>query len=209
MIVDLQLQDWLAGGDTFYVHLGVFLSLVLGGFGLPIPEDIPLIAGGIAASKEIVSLKSIFVTSYVGVIIADQIIFLIGYLFGSRLIEAGRGSKFFPTIDDKKLQKIRTGLREKRFLYIFLGRHLFPLRSATFLSAGALRIPYHEFFITDVIAALISVALMIGIGFWLGETISPEIWAEIIKRLHVFLTIFVVSMVLFYYLRRRKTSKSN
>ena len=200
---NFQLQEWLAGEDTFFTHLGIFTSLILGGVGVPIPEDLPLLAGGIAASKNIVSLKSIFITCYIGVIISDQIIFLIGYYFGNRLIEAGKGSKFFPTIDDKKLAKIRSGLREKRFLYIFLGRHLFPLRSATFLSAGALRIPYHEFFIADVLAALISVTLMLGIGYWLGETISPELWTEILKRIHIVLTAILGLIVLLYYLKRR------
>lgn len=207
-MIEFRLEEWLSGDDSFYTHLGVFLSLILGGFGFPIPEDLPLMAGGLAASKNIVSFKSIFVTSYVGVVIADQIIFAIGYFFGPKLIEAGNRSRFFPTFKKEKLAKIKKGLRKNRFFYIFIGRHLFPLRTATFLSAGTLRIPYLEFLLADLIAAFVSVTIMLSIGYLLGEIIPADVWTAIIKKIHIYLTVLIVGGGLAYFFRRRwKLSK--
>ena len=75
------LNLWLSGENSLYAHLAVFISLLLGGVGFPIPEDIPLLLSGLAASKGVVSLKSIFGTCYVGVVLADQIVYALGYYF--------------------------------------------------------------------------------------------------------------------------------
>ena len=99
---------------------------------------------------------------------------------------------------------MKNGLRKNRFLYIFLGRHLFPLRTATFLTAGALRIPFAEFFVADILAALISVTIMLAIGFWLGEIIPPEVWSEILQRLHIYIAIILVLCGAVYYYKSQK-----
>ena len=97
-----EIISWLASESGLRVHLGVFALLILGGLGFPIPEDIPLLFAGVAAQKEFVKPFSIFTTSYVGVLLADQIVFLIGYFFGPKLLDAGANSSFFPSITEKR-----------------------------------------------------------------------------------------------------------
>lgn len=148
---------------------------------------------------------------YLGVVLADLMIYGIGYKFGPRLLSYGTLSPFLPSVTPERVERVRVGLRKKRFMYIFLGRHLFPLRSVTFLTAGALRIPFLEFLISDLIAALISVALMIGLGFILGETITPEMLNHIGKEVHWYgaiLTILVLIFIAFRIWKRRKLRKS-
>ena len=197
-----EIISWLASENGFRVHLGVFCLLILGGLGFPIPEDIPLLFAGVAAQKEFVKPLSIFSTSYVGVLLADQIVFLIGYFFGPKLLDAGAKSNFFPSITEKRICKIREGLRKRKLFYIFLGRHLFPLRTATFLTAGALRIPYLEFLFSDALAAFVSVSIVTSIGYLLGGKLTPEIIGKIVKEFHFFLIIIVVLTLIAYLLRR-------
>lgn len=197
-----EIITWLASESGFRVHLGVFCLLILGGLGFPIPEDIPLLFAGVAAQKEFVKPTSIFFTSYFGVLLADQIVFLIGYYFGPKLLEAGAKSNFFPSITDKRINKIRDGLRRRKLFYIFLGRHLFPLRTATFLTAGALRIPYLEFLLSDALAAFVSVSVVTSIGYLLGGKLTPELIGKIVKEFHFFLLIVVALCLIAYLLRR-------
>ena len=197
-----EIISWLAGESGLGVHLGVFFLLILGGIGFPMPEDIPLLLAGVAAQKELVKPLSIFATSYFGVILADQIVFLIGYYFGPRLLEAGSKSNFFPFITEKRIDKIRIGLRKRRLFYILLGRHLFPLRTATFLTAGALRIPYLEFLLSDALAAFVSVSVVTSIGYLLGGKLTPELIGKIVKEFHFFLLIIVALCLIAYLLRR-------
>jgi len=196
------LNFWMSGENWLYVHGAVFLSLILGGFGAPIPEDIPLLLSGLAASKGVVSLRGIFLTCYFGVVLADQLVYLMGYFFGPGLLDLAKRSKFFPGINEDKVENIREGLRKRRFLYIFLGRHLFPLRSATFLTAGAVRVPFLEFLISDAFAALISVGAMVGIGYWLGEILSPEVIEQLTSKIHFYVTLAVIFIIAVYLLKK-------
>ena len=200
--MDTELYNLLDSDNGFYVHVGVIIALLLGGFGLPIPEDVPLLLAGIAASKKIVSFQAIFVTSYVGVVVADQLVYLIGYVFGPGLIQFGKDSKFFPAITEDKVEEIHQGLRNKRLLYIFLGRHLFPLRSVTFVTAGALRIPFLEFLVSDMLAAFVSVLIMLVLGFVLGEAMTPEVIEQVTKQVHLYI-IGIVAIIAFFMLLRR------
>ena len=168
------MSEWLTSPHAHVVYIGVFTMLFLGGLGFPIPEDVPLLLAGVAISKSIVASHPMFAICYVGVVIGDQIMYLIGYKFGNRLLGAGQRSPLFPAITEAKVNSIRDGLRRKRLVYIFIGRHLFPIRSVTFIVAGALRIPFLEFLAADMFAALISVSIVLGIGYFLGQRLTPE-----------------------------------
>ena len=201
---------WLASDNGVAVHLAVFVMLLLGGLGFPIPEDIPILLGGVASAKGIVHLPTIFLTCYVGVLLADQTVFFIGYFFGQRMLSAGTRSRFFPSITESRVEEIRNGLRKKRLFYIFVGRHLFPVRSVTFLTAGALRIPYFEFLLADAIAALVSVGIVLGIGHYLGEQLSPDVVQHLVREAHYYIlavaVLICVGIGLRTVFRKRKTS---
>lgn len=201
------LGDWLESDSGEAVHLAVFIALILGGFGFPIPEDIPLLLAGVAAGKDIVHLQRIWLTAYVGVICADLILYWAGYFFGTRLLDAGKKTRWFPSVTEERLSEIREGLRRRRLAIIFIGRHLFPVRSVTFLSAGALRVPFLEFLIADGFAALVSVTLVLGIGYFLGESLDTEFARHILHDAHIYLTIILVAGLL-YWMWKRKTASN-
>ncbi|MCB0343761.1 MAG: DedA family protein [Bdellovibrionales bacterium] len=198
-----ELGAWLASDNGFVVHAGVFIMLLLGGIGFPIPEDIPLILGGVAIAQKIAPLTTMFLVCYVGVMAGDQTMFFIGHRYGQRLLDAGARSRFFPAITDEKVAEIREGLRKRRLLYIFIGRHLFPIRSATFVCAGALRVPFFEFLLADAIAALVSVTLMMSIGWWLGDHLTPETVEHLVEQAHFYIIALVLICAFAYYLRRQ------
>lgn len=200
--MELPFSEWIASENGLYVHIAVLIMLVLGGFGFPIPEDIPVILGGVAASKGIVSLHAVFLTCYCGVLFADQVIYFVGYYFGPKLLEAGTKSSFIPSITAERVEAVREGLRRRRLLYIFIGRHLFPVRTATFLSAGALRIPYLEFLLADALAALVSVTIVLWLGWFLGGTLTPEVISHLVAEGHYYLTAIIVLSVVVVLLRR-------
>ena len=202
-----ELAAWLVSDNGQNVHIAVFSLLLLGGIGFPMPEDIPLLLGGVAIAHGITPLGSMFAICYIGVLIGDQILYGLGYFYGKKLLNAGTNSTFFPSITEERVQEVREGLRKRRLLYILLSRHLFPIRSSTFISAGALHVPYFEFLIADAFAALLSVALMLSIGSWLGHKFSPEEVRAIAEQSHPYIMGFVLAMVaivILRYMRKRK-----
>jgi len=198
-----EVSGWLTGADAHLVHGGVFLLLFLGGIGLPIPEDIPLLLAGVALAKEIVSAHWIFVTCYTGVVLGDQIMYLIGYKFGNKLLGAGQRSPLFPAVTPERIEEIRDGLRRRRLAYIFLGRHLFPIRSVTFIAAGALGIPFREFLVADMFAALVSVTLVLALGYFLGQRLTPEHIEYLAHQANTIILVSVIVGVVGYLIHRR------
>lgn len=190
------LTDWLSSDSGQNAHIGIFAMLLLGGLGFPIPEDLPLILAGIAAAKRVVDLGPIFLTCYVGVLIGDQIIYCFGYFCGQKLIAAGTASSFFPSITQDRVDKFREQWRKRRLIVIVLARHLFPIRGVTFASAGAVKVPYLEFLVADALAGLLSVTLMMSIGYYIGESLTPQIVTHLIDEAHFYIIVLVLSVVI-------------
>ena len=190
------------------VHLSIFVLLLLGGLGFPIPEDLPIIFGGIAASKNQVFFEAMLVTCYVGVLIGDQTMFFFGHFFGHKLVLAGKKSSIFPWITPEKVKRVRDGLRQRRLSYIFISRHLFPIRSVMFITAGALRIPFLEFFIADAIAALVSVTIMLCFGYFIGSQLTEQRIEHIIHSLHTYILLGVIIFLMSYILHNKFRKKN-
>jgi membrane protein DedA with SNARE-associated domain len=187
----------------------VFLLLLAGGIGIPMPEERPLLYGGIAAAHPDVSLLMMFGVCYAGVMIGDTTMFFLGYFFGNKLLDKSARSPFLPLVTPEKIEEVREGLRKRRLLYLFIGRHLFFLRSVTFVAAGALRIPLLEFLLSDSLAALVSVAIFLGIGYLFGSTIPEERLMQITHQVNiVILLVLLVGGGGYYLLRRYRRVKS-
>lgn len=148
------------------VHAVLFLLLIAGAVGFPIPEDIPLILGGIASHRGNITPLTTFFVCYSGVIIGDMIVFLIGRTLGPSLFE----KKWFKArMSKRRMRRLKLRLEKRSLLMIFIARHLFYLRTMTFLTCGAVKMRASRFVFADSIAALISVPIMIWIGFAFSE----------------------------------------
>lgn len=137
-----------------------------GAVGLPVPEDIPLILGGIAAQHGSADLLWVIIVCYFAVISGDLVIFIIGKRVGPSLFEK---PWFKSKVSNRKLTHVRLRLERRSIIAIFIARHLFYLRTVTFLTCGAVNMRFSKFLIADGIAALISVPLMVGVGYFFAE----------------------------------------
>ena len=183
----------------------IFVLLVLGGLGFPIPEEIPLFLGGVAAAEHVAPLLDIFAVCYAGVLIGDQTMYLFGYLFGQKILDFGAKSPFFPSVTEDKINEVREGLRKRRLVYLFIGRHLFLLRSVTFVAAGSLRVPFLEFLAADALAALASVSIFMGIGYVFGQSVDTDVVSHMTRQAHFYITILlVIGVACFFFMKRRK-----
>ena len=67
--------------ETFFQQFGyfaVFLVLVLCGFGIPIPEDVTLVAGGVISGLGYTNVHIMFAVGMAGVLVGDGLMFLLG-----------------------------------------------------------------------------------------------------------------------------------
>ena len=87
---------------------------------------------------------------------------------------------------------------------IFLARHLFYLRTLTFLVCGAVRMNFRKFLFADALAALISAPLMMIIGF-MGAKNYDAIMNGVARIKHITLFVIIILMVagIYYYLKKK------
>ena len=151
---------------------GPFVVLLLCGLGLPIPEDIVLIAAGALGVLDDRPWIVVSAVMYAGVMGGDTIIFFAGRFFGSRLRATPWFQRIFPAAKQDKVEGLflkhgSTGL--------FLGRFLPGLRAPIFFTAGSMRVSYWKFLCFDGFAALISVPAFVWLGHWLWVKFEDDI----------------------------------
>lgn len=148
-------------------YVAVFIVLLISGFGVPIPEDISLVAGGIIAGLGYVDVRLMVAVSLAGVLIGDSAMFLIGRHLGERALRIRWIARL--------LTPRRYALVQQQFTrygnrLMFVARFLPGLRSAVFLTAGMTRrVSFLRFILLDGFAAVISVPVWIALGFYGAE----------------------------------------
>lgn len=203
-------MDLLERLITFFAEHGyvaVFMALLLCGAGLPLPEDITLVAGGVIAGLGYADVHIMAAVTMVGVLLGDAGMFLLGHHFGVHMLQWKPISLLMPPRRYAKMQDkfARYGNR-----LMFFARFLPGMRTAVFITAGAThRVSFWRFLLLDGLAALVSVPFWVYLGYfgadrreWLGMWIQRgqnSLW--LLGGLAI-----VVSLVLWW--RRRRNAEA-
>jgi membrane protein DedA with SNARE-associated domain len=174
-------------------YLAIFVILLLCGMGVPVPEDITLIAGGILTYYGVCDVWIMIGIGLLGVIIGDSFMFWLGHKYGRRLAKKWPFRAF---IDDQKIESIRVKLKDHGGKLLFSARFMPGVRSTVFFASGMLHFPYYKLLIYDGMAALISVPAIIYSVYYFGDYIEQLI--RVIKKVEggIFGAILVV--ILFF-----------
>jgi len=183
------MADWLLAQQGIFIYAGLALALLAGAVGLPIPEDVPLIIGGVLIASHRADAQLLLPIAYMAVVAGDLFIFWIGR--GLNRAASKRGW-FSSEVTSDRLEAVKRSLERSSLLKIFVARHIFYLRTATFLACGALKMSWRKFILADCLAALISVPLMSALGYY-GAKHSAVIFSGV----HLFKTLSVVAGLFF------------
>jgi membrane protein DedA with SNARE-associated domain len=154
---------------TQFPYPGMFILLILGGLGLPFPEDAILILCGLLISTGVIRLIPALLTVYSGLLIADLTLHMIGRKFGRQILTTPRFGKI---LSPERLNDLEGKFNRWGILILLFGRHLPGLRAQLFLVSGVLKMPRIKFLLTDACASLISMTLMIGAGYLGGNSLK-------------------------------------
>jgi membrane protein DedA with SNARE-associated domain len=185
-------QDFLFNFVDQWSYLGLFLILIAAGLGVPLPEDIPLIASGWMVHTGHGSLTLMILTGLAGVMIGDSLLFNMGRRYGDHVFE----HRWFRRIAKPWLiERARLQYAKHGWKILFLARFMPGLRSVLFLIAGAFKVPYWLFLSTDGLAALISVPLWIWAGWHFGDQVE-HFMKDARRATYVVLGVLLVCLVI-------------
>jgi len=146
-------------------YVALFAVLVACGLGVPIPEDVSLVAGGIIAGLGHADLRVMMLVGLAGVLVGDSVVFLVGHHFGQRARKLRWVAR---VLTPRRYARVQAKFDRYGNRMLFFARFLPGLRTAVFLSAGMThRVSYWRFLALDGLAALISVPLWVWVG-WFG-----------------------------------------
>ena len=187
-------------------YLVVLALLFLGDIGLPFPEDTTLILSGFLISQGITKLLPTLLIVYSGLLMTDFSLYLAGRKYGRRIVEHKR---FHKIISAERLSKLEEKFKRWGIFVVFFGRHLLGVRAQVFLVAGVMKMPAMRFLLADAASAIITITLMVGIGYLGGnsiETLKKDITR--VEHIAVLLMIMlIVGWIIFRYVKGFKKLK--
>lgn len=155
-----------------FTYAGLFAVLLLCGLGLPMPEDIALLAGGFLVHKGVIRYPITLAISLVGVVAGDNSLFFLGRRFGTGLV------KYFGLTrpeSQAQIEKIRSFMHRHGHRAIFYARFLAGLRAVIYLTAGSFGVTPTRFLIYDLLGAIISVPIVVSLGYVFGGELESAI----------------------------------
>lgn len=153
--------------QTLFIQYGVvigFMALVLAPLGLPIPEEVSLLAMGVLLGNGHATLLTTWIYAFLGVTLGD----LIAWYFGRKM---GLESTGFVSrlIGEQQIQDIEQFYRKYGDWAIVIARQIPGMRFPTFFFAGASAVSMGRFYLIDGLSALVTVNLYLGLGYYFAD----------------------------------------
>jgi membrane protein DedA with SNARE-associated domain len=213
-----RLVDLLGSASLEIGYAFVFLILLACGFGLPLPEDVVLVTGGVLAwlssDLEVATLAGMFqdtgflvmvAVGLAGILAGDCVIFLAGRRFGHRVADFGPLRR---VVTPEKLELVEKKARTRGNVVVVFARFVPGLRAPTFFTMGHARLPMWKFLLYDGAAALVSAPLWVCVGFYFGSDLQEA--AQVAKRFSHYILIgvaVVVGALVLRWLQNRRGSE--
>ncbi|MDI6755616.1 MAG: DedA family protein [Thermodesulfobacteriota bacterium] len=196
---------FLINYSEHFIYAGFFLILFLCGLGLPIPEEITLLAGGFLIYQGSIRFYPTLATLFVGVITGDMAMYSIGRKWGQGIITHRHMRKIF---SESRLERAKQFFRDHGSKTIFIARFISGFRVAAFLAAGTMGMKPGKFLFLDTLAALIMVPLLILLGYFFGANIGwlTELFTRIDFLLKAGAVLGVVAALAYWLWKRKKSA---
>jgi membrane protein DedA with SNARE-associated domain len=134
--------------------------------GLPIPEDVALLAGGFLVHRGVIQYPMTLAVALVGVVAGDNSMFFLGRRFGTGLVTylgIGRPRS------QRQIDKLKEFMQRHGHRAILYARFIAGLRALVYLTAGSLGVSPLRFFLYDLAGAVISVPIVVTLGYLFGN----------------------------------------
>lgn len=156
------IEHWLRFGGY-----GLLFALLIScGLGVPLPEDIPLIAAGILIAHGHMHVWIAAPLAWLGIVGGDCILYTLGYRYGENISR-------IPFIG-KHVTLARLKRAENLFLkygiyMVAVGRLFMGIRGAMVVAAGTSKFKFPKFIIADGLAAIASGGMFMYLGYFASE----------------------------------------
>ena len=177
----------------------LFAVLAASGFGLPVNEDILLLAAAALTLKGVMQPLPLIAVAWVGLLCADGLVFHWGRRFGAPLLRHRLAARMLP---EARLMAMQHAVQRWGPACLFAVRFMPGMRSALFFAAGSMKLAWRHLFVFDGLAASIELPLLVyGVRYVGGRW---EQILEVVLRYQGALIAGVLLLALAAWLYRRR-----
>ena len=159
-----------------FTYLGVFFVLFLGGLGVPVPEELPVLAAGALSHEGYMRSWVALPVCVLGVLAGDSVLYWVGHHWGERILD---WSIVRRVLTAQREQTLLAPYRRHAAKTVITARHVMGLRAAAVLTAGIARVPFWKFILVDATAAGISVPIGFSVAYFFTDQLD-----EILQDVH-------------------------
>src|SRR3954452_1708028 len=166
------LLEWISQ----YGYAGLFVLLVLGIVGLPVPDETLLVFSGYLISTGRLRPLAALLSAFGGSVCGISISYLIGRTLGHAAVEKyGR----FVHLTPQKVERVHQWFRRVGNWLLSFGYFIPGVRHFTAVVAGMSGLEFRVFALFAYLGAFVWVTFFLCLGYWFGEN-----WQSIIVLTH-------------------------
>ncbi len=186
-LAEVRVVDFLI---RHFQYVGLFLVLLGAGLGLPVPEEVPVVAAGVLSRAGIFRWWLALPVCLVGALAGDAVLYWTGHHWGERVLDWRPVRRILPAA---RAARLLVAYREHGAKIVFGARHVMGLRAAAFLTAGIARVPFWKFLAADAAAACLGLPAGFALAFAFADRVESvladvhrvERWAALVAVLTV------------------------
>jgi membrane protein DedA with SNARE-associated domain len=168
----MEMTDWLGR----WSYPGIFVCVFIGNFGIPVPEEIVLLAAGFLAGRHVLELGTLYIIAILSAVAGDACGFVVGRTGGQWLFGwLSQKSTFLR----KRYEHLRTFFQVHGNKAVFFARFIMGARFMAGPMAGAAGMRFWNFLGWNVLGAFIWCSVMITIGYFVGDQLD---WVAHVAR---------------------------
>ena len=182
-------------------YAAIFVIVILGNVGLPIPEETVLTVSGYLIWQGRLKLLPVLLTAIASAVLGDNIAYWIGRRYGRIALTR------FLKVGPERIERMQRLVLRHGMLAVFVGRFVAGLRFMAGPLAGITGLSPLRFFIANLVGAIIYVPFAVGVGYAVGYGLGDRI--ERLRRFtggaeHVLLAAIAVAAVGLWLWRARR-----
>jgi len=156
---------------TDWGYAGIFLVVILGNIGLPVPEETVLAVAGYLVWSGRLELLPVLIVGVISAIVGDNFGYWIGRHYGRAAVER-HGRRL---LKPGRIVVAESFVRRYGALAVCVARFVGGFRFLAGPLAGAVGLPFSSFLRGNLLGALLFVPYAVGIGYAIGYGLGPRV----------------------------------
>jgi membrane protein DedA with SNARE-associated domain len=154
---------------TDWGYAGIFLVVILGNIGVPVPEETVLAVAGYLVWSGRLQLVPVLIVALVSAVAGDNFGYWLGRRYGRAAVE--RYARWL--LKPARVAVAESFVSRYGALAVCVARFVGGFRFLAGPLAGAVGLPFRAFFLGNLLGAVLFVPYAVGIGYAIGYGLGP------------------------------------